>query len=80
MVPAELREALAAEADREGVSLEEIAAAAVAAHLEAARARKHFEDLAGRADPEWLMRFLERDGGLPPQEGDELPDGYQRTR
>ena len=80
MVPEELREALAAEAASEGVSLETITVQAVEAHLEALKTRKFFEDKARRADPEWLMKFLDREGGPPPRAGDELPEGYVRTR
>lgn len=80
MVPEELREALAAEAASEGVSLETITAQALEAHLEALKTRKFFEDKARRADPEWLMKFLDREGGEPPRAGDELPEGYIRTR
>lgn len=80
MVPEELREALAAEAASEGVSLETIAVQAVEAHLEALKTRKFFEDKTRRADPEWLMKFLDREGGEAPRPGDELPEGYVRTR
>lgn len=80
MVPEELREALAAEAANEGISLEAIAVQAVEGHLEAIRTRKFFEDGARNAAPEWLMKFLDREGGEPPQPGDELPEGYVRTR
>lgn len=80
MIPDELREALAAEAAGAGISLETIAVQAVEAHLEAIKTRKFFEDRKRRADPEWVMQFLNREGGEPPQPGDELPDGYVRTR
>lgn len=66
IVPEELREALAAEAVSEGVSLETITVQAVEPHLEALKTRKFFEDKARRADPEWLMNFLDREGGEPP--------------
>jgi len=80
MIPEELREALVAEAASEGISLETITVQAVEAHLEALKTRKFFEDKARRADPEWLMQFLDREGGDPPRPGDELPEGYVRTR
>ncbi len=80
MIPDELREKLAAEAVGEGISLEAIAIQAVERHLEAIKARKFFEERKQGADPEWLMRFLNREGGEPPQLGDELPEGYVRTR
>lgn len=80
MVPEELREKLAAEAANEGVSLEVIAVQAVEGYLEALKTRKFFEERAKRADPEWLMQFLDRPGGELPQPGDELPEAYVRTR
>lgn len=80
LIPEELREALAAEAASEGVSVEAVGARAVEEHLEALKTRKFFEERAGRADPEWLMRFLDREDGEPPQPGDELPEGYKTTR
>jgi hypothetical protein len=80
LVPEELREALAAEAANEGISLEAITVKAVEAHLEAIKTRKFFDERARRADPEWLMKFLDRPGGEPPQPGDELPEGYVRIR
>jgi hypothetical protein len=80
MVPKELQEALAAEAASEGISLEAITVEALEAHLDALKTRKFFEDKTRRADPEWLMKFLEREGGEPPRPGDELPEGYVRTR
>jgi hypothetical protein len=43
---------------------------------EAIKTRKFFEERARRADPEWLMRFLDRPGGEPPTPDDELPEGY----
>ena len=78
LIPEELREALAAEAASEGLTLEAIAARAVEAHLQAIKARKFFEARAA-ADPEWLLRFLDRKGGEPPRPGDELPEGYKRS-
>jgi len=80
LVPEELLEALAAEAANEGISLEAITVKAVEAHLEAIKTRKFFDERARRADPEWLMKFLDRAGGEPPQPGDELPEGYVRIR
>lgn len=79
LVPDELREAFAAEAASEGLSVEAMVARAMQLHLEAIKTRKFFEERARKADPEWLMQFLSRDGGEPPQPGDELPDGYVRT-
>ena len=35
---------------------------------------------AARADYEWFDRIMNREGGEPPREGDELPEGYVRTK
>lgn len=80
LIPEDLREALAAEAAIEGLTLDEIAARAVEAHLRAVKTRRFFEERAGRADPKWLLEFLDRVPARPPEPGDELPEGYQRTR
>jgi hypothetical protein len=77
-IPEDLREALAAEAALEGVTLEQIGVRAVEALLRAAKARRFFEERAGRGDPKWLLEFLDRDEGEPPRPGDEIPEGYRR--
>jgi hypothetical protein len=33
-----------------------------------------------RVDGNWLMQFLNRDSGVAPEPGDELPEGYVRSR
>lgn len=76
MIPGALRDSLAAEAANEGLSLEEITVQAVEAHLEAIKTRRFFEECRRRADPAWLLRFLDRESGLSPEPGDELPQGY----
>ena len=67
LIPEDLREALAAEAVIEGLSLEEIAARAVEAHLRASKTRRFFEERAGRGDPKWLLEFLDRVPDATPQ-------------
>ncbi|MES1200658.1 MAG: hypothetical protein ABUS57_04330 [Pseudomonadota bacterium] len=80
LVPSELKDALAAEAVEKGVSLEAVAAEAIEDHLEAEKARKFFEERAQSADPEWLIGFLNREGGEAPGPDDQLPSGYKPTR
>lgn len=80
LIPEDLREALAAEAAIEGLSLEEIAARAVEAHLRAAKARRFVDERAGRADPKWLLQFLDRTSTRVPEPADDLPEGYNRDR
>ncbi|MFM9863306.1 MAG: toxin-antitoxin system HicB family antitoxin [Micropepsaceae bacterium] len=77
-IPEDLREALAAEAASEGVSLDTLTTQAIEAYLEVLKTRRFFAERAANADPEWLKRFLDREGGEPPRPGDELPEGYRR--
>ena len=39
-----------------------------------------WEDSELHVDGKWLMQFLNRDSGVAPEPGDELPEGYVRSR
>jgi Ni/Co efflux regulator RcnB len=80
LIPEELRAALAAEAASEGLSLEEMSARAVQAHLDAIKSRKFFEERAGRRDGSRLLEILDRGGDEPPRPGDEIPESYRRKQ
>jgi hypothetical protein len=69
----ELGDALAAEAERAGVSVDALAEEAIARHLEARKTLAHFTALRANADWDLLDRVLSRDGGEPPPEEDRLP-------
>ena len=79
LIPGDLREALADEAASEGVSLEQIAARAVEAYLEAIKTRKFFEDRAGRGNGQRLLDILNRVPERPPEPDDEIPEGYKHS-
>lgn len=66
-------EKLAAE---EGTSLNQFVATAVAAKVSALRTARYFEERNGRADWVAFDRTMNRDGGEPPREGDEIPPEY----
>lgn len=65
-------------AKRDGVSMNQLIATAVAEKLSALETMAFFEERAARADYAWFDRFMNRDGGEPPRVGDELPEGYVR--
>jgi hypothetical protein len=67
-------------AKRDGTSMNQLIATAVAEKLERLEARSFFEERAKRADMEAFRNFMNREGGEPPREGDELPEGYVRTK
>jgi hypothetical protein len=59
-------------AEREGVSLNQFIASAVAEKLSAMRAVDFFRDRARMADRAVFERLLARTGPFPPREGDEI--------
>lgn len=68
---------LKAEAERlaaeEGASLNQFVPTAVAEKLAALRTADFFLNRKDKGDSEAFRRLLTRDGGQPPQAGDELP-------
>lgn len=75
--PLRLPASIKAEAERlaveEGTSLNQFVATAVAEKVAALRTVNYFAARQGMSDPEAFRRLLTRDGGEPPQPGDELP-------
>jgi len=69
----ELSDALAAEAERTGVSVDMLAEEAIARHLEARKTLAHFAALKAGADWDLLDRVLSRQGGEHPPEEDRVP-------
>jgi hypothetical protein len=61
-------------AEREGISLNQFIAGAVAEKLAALRTEDLLRERAGRADWRRVQAILDRVGTEPPQEGDELPE------
>ena len=61
-------------AEREGISLNQFIAGAVAEKLAALRTEDLLRERAGRADWQRVQAILDRVGTEPPQEGDEVPE------
>jgi hypothetical protein len=80
----ELPEKLAHEAESAaaaaGESVEAFVARAVAFEIERERTDKFFAERRARANVARALDILNREGGEPPQPGDELPEGYVRAR
>jgi hypothetical protein len=76
--PLRLPTSIKAEAERlaarDGTSLNQFVAAAVAEKIGALRTADYFASRKGKGDREAFRRFLTRDGGEPPRPGDELPE------
>jgi hypothetical protein len=67
-------------ADASGESLEDFVARAVATEVERERTENFFAERRGRASAARALEILNRAGGKKPQPGDELPEGYTRSR
>lgn len=80
----ELPEKLAGEAksaaEAAGETVEAFIARAVAFEIERERTDKFFAERRARANIGRALEILNREGGEPPQPGDELPEAYVRTR
>ena len=63
-------------AKRDGVSMNQFMAIAVAEKLSALETIEFFEERAKRANLAEFDRIMSRKGGEPPRAGDELPEGY----
>jgi hypothetical protein len=63
-------------AERDGISMNQFIATAVAEKLSALETSEFFESRARRANYAEFDRIMSRTGGEPPREGDELPEGY----
>lgn len=80
--PLRLPASVKAEAERvaaeDGTSLNQFVATAVAEKLAAMRTEAFFAERRGKGDRVAFRTLLTRDGGQPPQPGDEVPDGWGR--
>lgn len=74
-MPEDLKAAVAAQAERAGVSLNQYLLSIVATHAGSqAEAERHFAARATRSSPARALDVLARAGrGRPPEPGDELP-------
>ena len=66
-------------AKRDGTSMNQLIASAVAEKLSALETAEFFEERAQRADVATFERIMSRAGGEPPRAGDDLPKGYERS-
>ena len=78
-LPRSMKEAIARLAKQDGVSMNQMITLAVAEKLAVMDAMDNLKKRASRADYEWFDRFMNRESGEPPREGDELPKGYVRA-
>lgn len=69
----DLSDALAAEAERAGVSVDALAEEAITRHLDALKTLEHFASLKANADWDLLDRVLSAKGGDAPPEDDRIP-------
>lgn len=79
-VPDYLAKLAAEVAEREKVSVDQIVALALSAQVEAWRIRDDMETRARRAKLADFDTLLDKVPDVPPMPGDELPEGYQRSR
>jgi len=77
-LPASLKSAAEKVAREDGTTLNQFIVTAVAEKLSALKTAEHFAKRADRADVAAFDRFMSRDGGEPPREGDEIPPEYRR--
>jgi hypothetical protein len=72
-LPRFLQETVAKVAAREGTSIEQFIAIAVAEKLSALDPQAFFEERRRKANIEAFDRIMQRSGGEPPRPGDDLP-------
>ncbi len=72
-LPRSLKEAVSAAAERDGTSINQFIAIAVAEKLAVLDTERFFTERSQRADRGRLRELLTRQGGEPPRAGDELP-------
>jgi len=63
-------------AERDGISMNQFIATAVAEKLSAMETAEFFESRARRANMKLFDDVMTRGRGEPPRKGDELPEGY----
>ena len=75
-LPKGLRKAVSKYARQEGTSMNQFISIAVAEKLSAMDTETFFKERADRSDMKAFWDLMNREGGQPPQGGDELPDDY----
>jgi uncharacterized protein (DUF1778 family) len=79
-LPRSIKSGVERAARRDGTSMNQLIATAVAEKLSALETMDFFEERAKRADMSAFRAFMNRDGGEPPREGDDLPEGWIRPK
>lgn len=79
-LPESLHKKLAELAKTEGVSLNQLIATAAAEKLSALTTEEYLGQRAKRGSKRKFEAVLDRVPDAPPPTGDELPDGYKRSR
>lgn len=72
-LPKSLKDAVSRVAKRDGTSINQFIAIAVAEKLSALETAAFFEERKERADKEAFLKILNREGGEKPRSGDEMP-------
>ncbi len=78
-LPASLKNAVAEASRKDGASINQFIALAVAEKLSAMQTAEFFAERRARADVEEARRILFRDGGQPPAPEDRLPEPARRA-
>jgi len=73
-LPTSVKEAVSQEAKRDGISMNQFIMLAVAERLTKIETTRFFTERSQRVDMDRFRKILNRDGGEPPQEGDEIPE------
>lgn len=71
-LPVSLREALDEMAKQDGVSVNQFITLAVAEKIAALKTAQFFTERKARSDQQVFEKILTREGGMPPQAGDEI--------
>lgn len=79
-LPRSIKDAVARAARKDGISMNQFIASAVAEKLAAFETLGYLEMRAARADRQAFDRLINRPTTEPPRDGDELPDGYVPIR
>ena len=79
-LPRSIKEGAQRLAERDGISLNQFIASAVAEKLSVLQTTDYLAERAKRADMDAFWAFLNRPDSEPPREGDELPEGYVSIR
>lgn len=72
-LPRSLKEAVERLSKQDGTSINQFVATAVAEKVSALQTAHFFQDRKARADFKAFDRIINRRGGKPPREGDEMP-------